>query len=266
MRKWLVVAAFIFMGRAQAADVALPADMAVKVPVADVRAKPKAASGKYKFDELQETQVELGERVRVLEKKGKWFRVECMDQEEFTHNNKWQGYPGWIEAAALTPDLTFLKTPERLALPLEEIRAKILEAAASHIGNRYLWGGRSLHNPGVKKSATGVDCSGLINWSFRQVGWIVPRDAHEQFMRARSVRPFRLQPADVIFLAKTENPHKIVHVMFYAGNGEIIEAPQSGERVRRMTFQERFGKPLEQFMGGETVGDRIVYFGTLFGE
>jgi cell wall-associated NlpC family hydrolase len=266
MKKWVMLAGLFFVGRAGAEVLEKPVEMVVKVPVANVRAKPIKHSGKYKYDDLQETQVEQGEKVRVFEKKGSWVRVECPEQEEFTHNSKWQGYPGWMEASALTDDMTQAKTIDRPNAPLDQLRREILAEAAKHFGERYLWGGRSLHDPQNKKVATGVDCSGLINWSFRQVGWIIPRDAHEQFMRAHSVRPFLMRPADLIFLAKTDNPHKIVHIAFYAGNDELIEAPQSGERVRKISFQERFGKSIKELKGGDTVGDRIIYFGTLFDE
>jgi cell wall-associated NlpC family hydrolase len=170
-----------------------------------------------------------------------------------------------MEASALTTDKTQAKPIMPMNAPLDQLRQEILAQASKHIGERYLWGGRSLHNP-KDKVATGVDCSGLINWSFRQVGIIIPRDAHEQFMRAHSVRPFSMKPADLIFFAKADDPHKIVHIAFYAGNDELIEAPQTGERVRKISFQERFGKSINEMKGGDTVGDRIIYFGTLFEE
>jgi cell wall-associated NlpC family hydrolase len=141
-----------------------------------------------------------------------------------------------------------------------------LEAAQKHLGERYLWGGRSLYDPHEKTVLTGVDCSGLVNWSFRQVGWFVPRDAHEQYMKARPLSPDELKPADLIFLAKIDKPEKIVHVAFYAGNGELIEAPQSGEAVRKISFKDRFGIDFKEAKSKMTVGDRILYFGTLFTE
>src|SRR4051812_26429633 len=68
---------------------AAPTDMIVAVPVADVRSQPKAAKGGYAYDPLEETQVLEGERVTVLEWKGRWARVACPQQEEFTHHNRW---------------------------------------------------------------------------------------------------------------------------------------------------------------------------------
>ncbi len=237
--------------------------MVVRVDVADVRSKPESPSQKYEFDPLQETQVLKGEPVLVLEEKGKWARIECPEQMEYTHNNRWEGYPGWILKKALTADLSAHHHLKTLPISQPDLRTKIVSYAMQHLGSPYLWGGRSLHNPKETKMKTGVDCSGLVNWSFRQIGWFVPRDAHEQYMKSRPVNPASLQPADLIFLAEKDKPQKIVHVAFYAGNEELVEAPQSGETVRKMSFLKRFGKNRSDLKSGDAVGDRIIYFGTL---
>jgi cell wall-associated NlpC family hydrolase len=113
---------------------------------------------------------------------------------------------------------------------------------------------------------TGVDCSGLVNWSFRQVGWLIPRDAHEQFLKCRPITSDELKPADLVFTAKADQPQKIVHVSFYIGQGRLLEAPQSGERVREISFLDRFGLSLNQVKSGMTIGNRVVYFGSFFTE
>jgi len=238
--------------------------MIVSVPVADVRAKPTPHIGRYVFDPDQETQVLQGEPVIVKERRGGWVRVECPRQPEFTHSNAWEGYPGWIEEALLTDDAdqeTALTPDPR---PMPELRRAVLSQAALHLGEAYLWGGRSLHSETFRKTVTGVDCSGLVNWSYLQLGFIVPRDAHEQFMRARRVEATKLMPGDLIFSAKADRPDRVTHVAFYAGEGKIIEAPQSGQPVHEIAVEERFGRKLSEISNGETVGERVIYFGTLF--
>ena len=98
--------------------------------------------------------------------------------------------------------------------------------------------------------ATGVDCSGLVNLVFRVHGVDVPRDAHEQWMRARPLPAGELKPGDLIFLARDG---KIMnHVMIFAGDESFIEAPETGERVRIMTFEKKFGMEREALNGRET--------------
>lgn len=240
--------------------------MFVSADVADVRAKPGRHIGRYVQDPDQETQVLRGETVIVKARERGWARVECVRQPEFSHNGKWEGYPGWIELSALTSDASV----ERKVVPStgteSSLRREVLDQARRHLGTPYLWGGRSLHGTGPANAVTGVDCSGLVNWSFLQIGRIVPRDAHEQYLRATPIEPGELREGDLIFLARPARPDRIVHVAFYSGAGRIIEAPQSGEAVREITFEERFGTRLNTLKSGESVGDRVIYFGTLFNQ
>ncbi len=230
-----------------------PKPMIVKVDVADVRSEPVRHNLKYEYDAKQETQVLKGERVNVYEKRGKWVRVEVPGQIEFTHANKWQGYPGWIEEKFLTDDMSQEKIITEPKVYDDDLRRQILMEARRHIGTRYLWGGRSIHDPKLKKTVSGVDCSGLVSWSYERVGMILPRDSHEQSLRARKLEQSELKPADLIFYAKADKPEKIVHVALYVGDGMMLEAPQTGELVRET--------PLRL-----SDAERVVTFGTYFPE
>jgi len=74
----------------------------VAAPLVDLRREPKPAlpgkmsGGKYEIDPLQETQLIFCEEIRLRDIKGSWARVEAVEQMEFTHNNQWEGYPGWV--------------------------------------------------------------------------------------------------------------------------------------------------------------------------
>lgn len=265
MKKWTsLLAVFIFSSILSAKEPFQPVTMVVAEPVVDVRSEPSAHAKMYQHDPFQETQLTKGETVRVLEKRGRWARVECLEQPEFTHNNRWEGYPGWVRWKALSRDLSKKQVLPPIDPDEKVMRARILEAALLHTGSPYLWGGRSLYEPDYKKNITGVDCSGLVNGAFRAAGWIIPRDAHEQYMKARRIEPKEAKPGDLIFLAKEEKPDKIVHVAFYLGDNQIFEAPQTGEVVRKISAQDRFGAPVEGLQNGMKVKDRIIYFGSYF--
>ncbi len=64
--------------------------------VANIRAQPIDATTSYIKDILQETQVLYNEILKYKDEIPDWYYVECIEQPEFTHNNKWEGYPGWI--------------------------------------------------------------------------------------------------------------------------------------------------------------------------
>lgn len=50
-----------------------------------------------------ETQLLYGERVILHEQDGELWRVEAIDQPEFNHNDRWEGYPGYVKPEALMP-------------------------------------------------------------------------------------------------------------------------------------------------------------------
>ena len=295
----------------------------VAVSVVDLRAQPRTHPKAGVHDALQETQALYGEYLRVLKSEDGWAFVESLEQSEFTHNKKWQGYPGWVPSEALAPwqqvwEPTIIITrkwarpwldayktrpapvllpmgaqihgidlsgamwrvelvngstayllhaearslEELTALAAQEKRRLILAAAEQFIGDPYLWGGRSPHASAEIGSVTGVDCSGLVNLAYRTVGIAVPRDAHEQSLRAKPVKT--LQPGDLIFLSERGNPARIVHVMLFAGNGDVIEAPGTGEAVRRIALAKRLGKSIDQLTSGSVIDEQTVSFGTYF--
>ena len=138
----------------------------------------------------------------------------------------------------------------------------IVHNAERLIGEPYYWGGRSPTDPKVlnKRAAHGLDCSGLVNLAYRTVGIDMPRDANEQFLRAKSINA--PQPADLIFLSERDNPAHIVHVMLYAGNGDLIEGPGTGLAVRRIAVEQRLGRALDWLAPGSIVDGQTVFFGS----
>ncbi len=163
-------------------------------------------------------------------------------------------------------DGTVVWLPYRAARTLEDVaklsvaekRQAIVQSAALFIGDRYYWGGRS-PSTAATTHITGVDCSGLVNLAYRRVGLDLPRDAHEQRLRAHPIQ--QLQPADLIFLSARNNPKQIVHVLLYAGNGEVIEGPGTGLAVHRIAVIKRFGQPIERLAPGAVVDGQTVSFG-----
>lgn len=312
----LAGAAWLFTGCAASKPI-----LAVAVPVSDLRAQPHTSAQPGSHDALQETQLLYGERVRLRRTQDGWAYVEALEQPEFTHARRWQGYPGWVPSSALrrweplrAPNIVVVEKwagawdnpytagapakrfalgtrlratdvggvlwkvelldgkavwlPQRAALsvealarlPLAERRQAVVRAAALLLGDPYLWGGRSPADPA--QAATGVDCSGLVNLAHRSAGIDIPRDAHEQSLRARPVHT--LQPADLIFLSERHDPGRIVHVMLYAGDGQVIEGPGTGLAVRKIALTERLGKPAEPLAPGAVIDGQTLSFGSYF--
>jgi cell wall-associated NlpC family hydrolase len=104
-----------------------------------------------------------------------------------------------------------------LRLPAANCRAGIaVRAALSRLGRPYVWG------------ATGpdrFDCSGLVQWSYRQAGVHLDRTTYQQINDGIPVPRSQIRPGDLVF------PHA-GHVQMAIGNNLVVEAPYSGASVR----------------------------------
>lgn len=95
----------------------------------------------------------------------------------------------------------------------------VVGIAAQFVGKTpYLWGGTS---------PAGFDCSGLVMYCYAQMGVSLPHYTGDQVKYGTTVTG-SLQPGDLLFFGSASNPY---HVAIYAGNGQMIEAPRTGEMV-----------------------------------
>jgi hypothetical protein len=81
----------------------------------------------------------------------------------------------------------------------------VIEEAESFWGTSYKWGGNS-HK--------GIDCSGLMQQSFRHAGIYIPRNSRAQanYWRGFDVERSNLQKGDLIFFKKSGTKNYISHV------------------------------------------------------
>jgi len=111
---------------------------------------------------------------------------------------------------------------------------KIMESAQTQIGARYRNGGNS---PGK-----GFDCSGFVQWAYKQQGISLPRLTKEQARTGRLVAPQEgLQAADILVFKNERGPHGL-HTGLYAGDGRFIHSPSTGQRVRTESLETAYWK------------------------
>lgn len=109
------------------------------------------------------------------------------------------------------------------------------ERAAGHalkmVGKPYRYGG---------SSPAGFDCSGLVQFSFRQAGVSLPRSTEDQLRTGNRVRISSARRGDLLFF--DEEGKKKSHVAIYLGDGKFVHAPSSGKRVRTDTLDSPYWK------------------------
>ncbi len=109
---------------------------------------------------------------------------------------------------------------ERLAAEAEAnaLHNRALEVALAQIGKPYRYGAAGPHR---------FDCSGLMYYSWRQVGITLPRSSRAQYGGTQRISRSELRPGDLVFY---HSP--ISHVAMYIGDGRVVDAPGSGRTVR----------------------------------
>jgi cell wall-associated NlpC family hydrolase len=111
--------------------------------------------------------------------------------------------------------------PDSRAAERDEQGERLVRVAEGFIGTPYKYGGDSPRR--------GFDCSGLVFYSFDQLGLEVPRTAAEQRDAARPIDRDELTPGDLVFFRNSRR--RVDHVGIYAGDGKFIHAPRSGQVV-----------------------------------
>ena len=116
--------------------------------------------------------------------------------------------------------LTFL--PGCAGRPVSSVASDdpIVRRALRYQGVPYRYGGTT---------PKGFDCSGLVQYVYRQEGLRIPRTTRGQWQRARKVARSEIAAGDLLFFRM---PGKGLHVGIYVGRERFIHAPSRGKTVR----------------------------------
>ena len=100
----------------------------------------------------------------------------------------------------------------------------IIATGKKYMGVPYVFGGTT---------PSGFDCSGFIQYVFKQNGIMIPRLADEQYKLGKSVKTSELIPGDLVFFSTYEPGAS--HCGIYIGDGQFMHASSSrGIRIDRL--------------------------------
>jgi hypothetical protein len=108
----------------------------------------------------------------------------------------------------------------------------VVAAARKNIGAPYRFGGYS--------PETGFDCSGLVSWSYAQVGVNLPRRARDQIQFGIPIqKKEELQPGDIVVF-RDRRSRTGWHSGIYSGEGKFIHSPSQGRTVEEIRLDEEY--------------------------
>ena len=123
--------------------------------------------------------------------------------------------------------------PVRLPAPVntastDAVGWDAVAVAEHYLGVRYLWGGS---NP-----QSGFDCSGFVKFVYAQLGLTLAHYAATQYVTTPHIDPSELEAGDLVFFEpRADGPG---HVGIYIGEGQLIEAPHTGDVVKLAALAE----------------------------
>lgn len=97
-------------------------------------------------------------------------------------------------------------------------RATAVKKACAMIGRPYVWGANGPDS---------FDCSGLTQYAWAAAGVHLAHYTGDQYKETTYVSRSAMQPGDLVFFYGDRH-----HVGIYVGNGLMVHAPHSGDRVR----------------------------------
>ncbi|MEV4168922.1 NlpC/P60 family protein [Nonomuraea sp. NPDC049709] len=162
---------------------------------------------KVERDKAQEALEEADKERDAVEKERSEIRKLIVDQKKLL--DKLGAYnPGNPNSAGI-----------KYTGPASGSAATVLRFAYAQVGKPYIYGGTG---------PRGYDCSGLTQAAWAAAGVTLPRTTWQQWAwgASRKVDLDSLQPGDLIF------SEGLGHVSIYAGNGQIVHAPQTGDVVK----------------------------------
>jgi cell wall-associated NlpC family hydrolase len=95
---------------------------------------------------------------------------------------------------------------------------RALRYALRQLGKPYAWGA---------EGPKAYDCSGLTSQAWTHAGTPVPRTSQEQWAELPRIPLDGLRPGDLVIYHSDAT-----HVAIYLGEGEVVEAPRPGEKIK----------------------------------
>jgi cell wall-associated NlpC family hydrolase len=174
---------------------------------AEAAAQKAVAQAKATFDAVRAQQTTLQAQITTYQ----------AAFNRLTAQEKQAALAGETDRASRSADRTALPPAGPSVAPSQAAQTAVNTALAQR-GKPYVWGAAGPES---------FDCSGLTQYAYAAAGVSLPHSSAMQARMGRAVTMSQLAPGDLVFYYSP-----ISHVGIYIGNGQIVNAPTSGDVVK----------------------------------
>ena len=167
--------------------------------------------------------LENGTKLTVLGTKNNFYKIDCYDmngyiaKSQVAVNEAGEYYVCAVEDSDESTYLGSFSSQEAL-----QLRSAIVQISQKYIGVRYVYGGTT---------PRGFDCSGYVQYVFRQAGVTLTRTVKPQMKNAIIIAKEDMQPGDLVIFSNTGDGGFASHIGIYLGNNKVIHCGDSGVKV-----------------------------------
>ena len=158
------------------------------------------------------------EVVGIVDQVGDGVEAFTLGQQVTVNPNASCGHCSYCRAGRflMCPDLTGMGSnrPGTFAEYVTAPVSQVFSVAQQYIGTPYVYGGAS---------PAGFDCSGYVMYVYAQFGINLPHSVSGQAAMGKRISIADAQPGDLVIMSG--------HDGFYAGNGNIMDAPDVGRSI-----------------------------------
>jgi cell wall-associated NlpC family hydrolase len=124
------------------------------------------------------------------------------------------------KAAAAAKAGSTTKATAPVVVPQGARASAIISIAMRYRGIAYVYGGTT---------PRGFDCSGFVQYVFKQVGLSLPRTADAQMRATRSIKAADARAGDLVFFVSSSG--QATHVGIVTAKGMMIDSPRTGKSI-----------------------------------
>ncbi|MGV8980695.1 C40 family peptidase [Clostridium sp.] len=185
-------------------------------------------------------------------------KVEIYGEQDGFYKIKFSGQLGYIYKSYVSVVNTALTEAEYVAdgqqYDTKTTGTELVEYSNTFLGTPYVWGGATpaKFNASGEYISGGFDCSGFVQYSYKNFGINLPRTSMDQVNMGTAVNIDNLQKGDLVFFTtNTADPAEVSHVGIYIGNNKFTHCPKPGDVVK---ISELTGYYKDNFV----IGKRII--------